>query len=1283
MRILHTADIHLGDLAGPVRDGKNARRQDTLGCMAAIADAAKLEAAMGRPLDVAIIAGDLFNRSRVWADTALEDITDAIDGLIRPLCRACEHVVLLFGTENHDNPRAFDVIAQTTRDEQNLHIFTKPDVRTLTAGDGEIQILALPGFDRGRLRAFMPGADKDAENQNATAIVNGILLGLSAKLDKSQPSVLVGHYTVAGSEAGSGQTFLAGQDVVLLPQTIDAAGVTLATLGHIHKPQRLDCRTPAFYCGSPNQLTFNDEPYSHGFYIHSINPGSGEVASDWRPTPERRHFTMSCGEGDVAEFLQTGRTGPLPDRAAGAIVRVRYRAGAEQDKALNKAALQKHLLDSGAFHVAEILREGADDDTLAEGVESDDTPAAALHRYLNGMKGRGLDIGDDDIARLEELAAPMIRKADDGREADQHAGAFIPRRVEVKNYRSYTTAAFDFTDIRMAMVNGQNGVGKSSLFMDAIADCLFEESRDGQLGGWLREGEKSGAVTFEFGMGGAEYRVARTRNRSGKGTLAFSRRDGAGEWTDEGDSTMRLTQEKIARTLGMDAQTFCSIALIRQDAYGLFLEADSDRRMEVLSALLNLGVYVRLEELAKTEATEQRRRIAQAKDRMGVLADQLAAKEQLDVDDLQLQETLARVATDLQALDESIAAAQREEALRLEAARQEEEKASAAKELTQEANGKELTLAGLLQERIDATSLAGMAEAAEKAAALITHARGTLELLAPAEADLRSLAERRSNLLGTLGNTENGLKASAQARQGHEAILARKDGIEAAARRLEELSADRAKLDGRAARFNEAVQKAHALELARKDFLAESRTRIDALDAQVEAAAGKAAILQDSGCPIPDKATCNFLRDAREAKDGIAALQEALAQMKAADKAEYERINADTEAAQATLTATPNPREEAGRLAQEEAALKPIAALAPRLAAATASLAEIDRQEAELKAALAETKAALEEIAPKIHGLEQQAAKAAEQRETIRANEPTAALLAKCAAAKATADALTARMKDLQADIDGIRLRAAAALQEAGEIRARMPTGAADIPALQERRKALSDAQNAAIAERGGIKTRLETIAGAQRQHDAYADEAKAIARSLNDCQTLAGCFGTDGIQYVIIRGIVPEIARRANDILAAMTGGKMAVDFRTEREQKSGAKTVNSLDVWIAGLNGGCRPYSSHSGGEKVKIALAVTLGLADVKARRAGVQLGMLFIDEPPFLDADGTEAYADALAGMAARNPDMRILAISHDPAMKARFAQNIAVTAGESGSEINVDWQREGRQNAWHG
>ena len=74
IKILHTGDIHLGSLTGPEKNGINLRREDTLRCMDEIVQTAREE----RP-DLTIIAGDLFNRSRVWADTALDDVRDAVE----------------------------------------------------------------------------------------------------------------------------------------------------------------------------------------------------------------------------------------------------------------------------------------------------------------------------------------------------------------------------------------------------------------------------------------------------------------------------------------------------------------------------------------------------------------------------------------------------------------------------------------------------------------------------------------------------------------------------------------------------------------------------------------------------------------------------------------------------------------------------------------------------------------------------------------------------------------------------------------------------------------------------------------------------------------------------------------------------------------------------------------------------------------------------------------------------------------------------------------------------
>ena len=115
-----------------------------------------------------------------------------------------------------------------------------------------------------------------------------------------------------------------------------------------------------------------------------------------------------------------------------------------------------------------------------------------------------------------------------------------------------------------------------------------------------------------------------------------------------------------------------------------------------------------------------------------------------------------------------------------------------------------------------------------------------------------------------------------------------------------------------------------------------------------------------------------------------------------------------------------------------------------------------------------------------------------------------------------------------------------------------------------------------------------------------------------------------------------------------------MGVEFRLERILKNGKEKV-SLDIFIEEYGKSVLPYLSKSGGEKVKSSLSVILALAEIKSSSAGVQLGMLFIDEPPFLDGDGIQAYCDALA-------------ITHDPTMKARFPQNLDVVKTERGSKV---------------
>ena len=63
-----------------------------------------------------------------------------------------------------------------------------------------------------------------------------------------------------------------------------------------------------------------------------------------------------------------------------------------------------------------------------------------------------------------------------------------------------------------------------------------------------------------------------------------------------------------------------------------------------------------------------------------------------------------------------------------------------------------------------------------------------------------------------------------------------------------------------------------------------------------------------------------------------------------------------------------------------------------------------------------------------------------------------------------------------------------------------------------------------------------------------------------------------------------------------------------------------------------------------------------------------GFAYVDEPPFLDDKGVQAYCDALEAIQKRYSSLKIMAITHDPEMKARFPQSVDVVKTAEGSKV---------------
>lgn len=610
MKILHTADWHIGSFKGPEKDGVNLRSLDTQKCLEEMVRVAETE----RP-ELALVSGDIFDKVVRYDERVHREDLQARDIIMR-LAKCCGNVIVMRGTPNHDSRGAFEELKAHFELVPNVEIVMMPQViRT-----DQFDIAVLPGFDRGTFRAKFPGLGKEEEHEVLTKELANAVLGMKAQCEPGKKSILMSHYTIPGCNAESGQVMMLTQfEPVLLPDCLIATDFDLVAMGHIHRPQKLPNIENCYYCGAINQLTFNDEGQERGFWIHESREDGG-WNSTFHQTPYREFVTfrftdtditaINLGNLDDVAFNWWRYNGGVQDR----IVRILYTCSYENSKALNTALLEKNLYDDGAFYVAGILPEKVEEAADRNDLSNTTDPEENLRQYLADKQ-----YADEQIQELVLKARPVIAQAEASMSLSAGTGTFEPVEIEVRNYRNYVEEHFSFENISFCTINGQNGAGKSSLFMDAIIDCLYEEPREGELTGWIRNDEKarSGSIIFTFRIGDKVFRVTRTRARSGKGTLNLSELVD-GEWCNRSKEKQRDTQAEIINILGMDSLTFKSCALIMQDQYGLFLQAQKEDRMVILGNLLGLGVYEAMNKIACDKAKAFGAKTRELKQEIGI-----------------------------------------------------------------------------------------------------------------------------------------------------------------------------------------------------------------------------------------------------------------------------------------------------------------------------------------------------------------------------------------------------------------------------------------------------------------------------------------------------------------------------------------------------------------------------------------------------------------------------------------------------------------------------------------
>lgn len=184
MKVLHTADWHIGQFKGPVVDGVNLRSQDTVNCLNYMIKVAEEE----KP-DIVCVSGDVFHQEQIGPARYSDEMIVATDTITK-LAGVAKAVIVMRGTPNHDGGGQFRVLSKMFANTGNVHIVTSPTVLRTPYAD----IACIPGFDKQEFRSRFPGLSADEENEAWTSYISSMVMGLRAECHKT--SILMAHYVI-------------------------------------------------------------------------------------------------------------------------------------------------------------------------------------------------------------------------------------------------------------------------------------------------------------------------------------------------------------------------------------------------------------------------------------------------------------------------------------------------------------------------------------------------------------------------------------------------------------------------------------------------------------------------------------------------------------------------------------------------------------------------------------------------------------------------------------------------------------------------------------------------------------------------------------------------------------------------------------------------------------------------------------------------------------------------------------------------------------------------------
>ncbi len=320
LRILHTADWHLGDrLASQDRLPDQLARLDELG--------SQLDE---HAVDVLLVCGDVLEETRPGR---LVEIFEALAQLLAPRIEQGLQCVFLAG--NHDSEHTFPLLTSVQallRPEAAARVWfvARPRLIALEGRDGDrAALLALP-FPTATRYHLEGGSFASVEDKQAALgqAVGEAVERLSAEADVEllgRPKLLAGHFLVADVPALTGARELAeSEDVRLEPKLLER--FAYVALGHVHVPTALDERMR--YSGALERMDFGERDEERETLLVELDSSGASVtalALDATPLRQLEVGSLADLDEQAEQLDQPQRTivklvmrlGPRTARASG------------------------------------------------------------------------------------------------------------------------------------------------------------------------------------------------------------------------------------------------------------------------------------------------------------------------------------------------------------------------------------------------------------------------------------------------------------------------------------------------------------------------------------------------------------------------------------------------------------------------------------------------------------------------------------------------------------------------------------------------------------------------------------------------------------------------------------------------------------------------------------------------------------------------------------------------------------------------------------------------------